>query len=536
MILGASTVSGTLNVTTAGALTQSGALAVTGTTTLAAGAANNITLNNAANNFSTVGVTNGNNVTLVDANTLDLGASTVSGTLNVTTGGAITDSGNLVVMGTTTLAAGAGNDITLDSVGNNFSTVGITSGRNVTLIDSNALNLAASTISGSLNVTTAGAITDSGNLNVTGTTTLAAGAGNDITLNSIGNNFSTVAITSGRNVTLVDSNALDLGASNVSGALNLTAGGAVTESGALNITGSTSLTATAANTDILLNTQPNNFGGGVTFAGTQSNFRDIGLRNTNAGAVVPVLSGLTNLRNLDLIHDNAGVTLPTLNAAGAMNVIAGGAITQSGNVNVTGITTLNSGARDITLGNGGNNFSTVVVSGNNVILRDINALDLGASTVSGTLSVTTAGALTDSGNLSVTGTTTLAAGAGNDIILDSAGNNFSTIAITSGRNVTLVDSNALDLGTSTVAGTLNVTTGGALTQSGAVTVTGTTTVAAGATNNITLNNAANDFSTVGITSGNNVSLADANALDLGTSTISGNLNVATAERSRTVGI
>jgi trimeric autotransporter adhesin len=432
-------------------------------------------------------------------------------------------------MGTTTLAAGAGNDITLDSVGNNFSTVGITSGRNVTLIDSNALNLAASTISGSLNVTTAGAITDSGNLNVTGTTTLAAGAGNDITLNSIGNNFSTVAITSGRNVTLVDSNALDLGASNVSGALNLTAGGAVTESGALNITGSTSLTATAANTDILLNTQPNNFGGGVTFAGTQSNFRDIGLRNTNAGAVVPVLSGLTNLRNLDLIHDNAGVTLPTLNAAGAMNVIAGGTITQSGNVNVTGITTLNSGASDITLGNAGNNFSTVVVSsGNNVVLRDINALDLGASTISGTLSVTTAGALTDSGNLSVTGTTTLAAGAGNDVILDSAGNNFSTVAITSGRNVTLVDSNALDLGTSTVAGTLNVTTGGALTQSGAVTVPGTTTVAAGAANNITLNNGANDFSTVGITSGNNISLADANALDLGTSTISGNLNVATA--------
>ena len=61
-ILGASTVSGTLNVTTAGALTQSGALTVTGVTTLAAGAGNNITLNNAANNFSTVGITSGNNV------------------------------------------------------------------------------------------------------------------------------------------------------------------------------------------------------------------------------------------------------------------------------------------------------------------------------------------------------------------------------------------------------------------------------------------------------------------------------------------
>ena len=76
------------------------------------------------------------------------------------------------------LAAGAGNDITLDSASNNFSTVSITSGRNVTLNDTNALVLGASTISGTLGVTTAGAITQSGALNVTGTTTLSAGAAN----------------------------------------------------------------------------------------------------------------------------------------------------------------------------------------------------------------------------------------------------------------------------------------------------------------------------------------------------------------------
>ena len=70
------------------------------------------------------------------------------GNLNVTTSGAITDSGNLVVAGATTLAAGAGNDITLNSAGNNFSTLGVNSGRNVTLVDSNALDLGASTVSG----------------------------------------------------------------------------------------------------------------------------------------------------------------------------------------------------------------------------------------------------------------------------------------------------------------------------------------------------------------------------------------------------
>ena len=73
LILGTSTVSGTLGVTTDGAITQSGALNVTGTTSLAAGAANDITLNNASNNFSTVGITSGRNVTLVDSNALGPG-------------------------------------------------------------------------------------------------------------------------------------------------------------------------------------------------------------------------------------------------------------------------------------------------------------------------------------------------------------------------------------------------------------------------------------------------------------------------------
>ena len=67
-----------VNVTANGAITQSGALLVTGTATFAAGAANNITLGG-ANDFSTVVISNGNNVQLTDINAIDLGASTVSG-------------------------------------------------------------------------------------------------------------------------------------------------------------------------------------------------------------------------------------------------------------------------------------------------------------------------------------------------------------------------------------------------------------------------------------------------------------------------
>jgi hypothetical protein len=326
---------------------------VTGSTTLSAGSSD-ITLNNLANNFSTLAVSSGSNVILADATALDLGASTVSGKLNVNTNGALTQSGALMVAGTTTLVAGSGNDITLTNASNDFSTVTVTSGRNVALTDASALDLGASTISGILDVTVRGAVSQSGALNVAGTATFAAGTSNDITLNNGANDFSTLAVTSGRNVTVQDANAVNLGASTVSGTLNVTTDGNLTQSGALV---------------------------------------------------------------------------------------------------VTGLTTLSAGAGDITLNNASNNFSTVAVNGaNNVTLADANTIDLGASTVSGTLNITTNGALTQSGTLTVAGPATLVAGSGNDITLNNAGNDFSTVTVTNGNNVSLRDANNISLGTSTVSG------------------------------------------------------------------------------------
>src|SRR5262249_40550304 len=150
--------------------------------------------------------------------------------LSVTSSGAITQSGALSVQGNATFDAGATNDITLNNVGNVFNGgVGITSGRNVQLRDSNALVLRGSTISGSLDVTAGGPIPDQTGVifQVAGPATFAAGAGNDITLNNTLNDFSSVAITSGRHVVLVDTNSIALAASTVSGNLGITASGAV---------------------------------------------------------------------------------------------------------------------------------------------------------------------------------------------------------------------------------------------------------------------------------------------------------------------
>jgi len=83
-------------------------------------------------------------------------------------------------------------------------------------------------------VSAGGAITQSGALTVTGRTTLAAGA-SDITLTQAGNNFLRVDVTSANHVALTDSDALMLGTSTVSGALDITNNGALTQGGALTV-------------------------------------------------------------------------------------------------------------------------------------------------------------------------------------------------------------------------------------------------------------------------------------------------------------
>jgi len=57
------------------------------------------------------------------------------------------------------------NDITLNSLTNDFGTVSVTSGRNMTLMDANALNLGVSTLSGTVGITSHGTLTLMGKLN-----------------------------------------------------------------------------------------------------------------------------------------------------------------------------------------------------------------------------------------------------------------------------------------------------------------------------------------------------------------------------------
>ncbi len=203
-----------------------------------------------------------------------VGGGTALASLSITGSGGVSQgaSAQLIVSGSTTLAAGSSTDITLSHASNNFGSVIITSARNVTLVDVNAIVLGAGTVSGTLSVTAGGAITQSGALVVTGSTTLAAGSANDITLGTSTNNFATVSITSGNNVTLADTNAIVLGASTVSGNFSLTtSGGAITQSGALLVTGTTTLNTGAAAITLTYTTSSNSFGGRLSITNSGAN-------------------------------------------------------------------------------------------------------------------------------------------------------------------------------------------------------------------------------------------------------------------------
>jgi hypothetical protein len=151
--LGISTVGGNLAAASGnGNVTQDGPLAVTGTTSIAAGTGN-IDLSNAANTFAqavsasgavisltdtgplTLGIVGASgNLTLASIGALDLGISTVGGNLAAASGnGNVTQDGPLAVTGTTSIAAGTG-IIQMNNPGNTFGGKVSTTGSEVSIV------------------------------------------------------------------------------------------------------------------------------------------------------------------------------------------------------------------------------------------------------------------------------------------------------------------------------------------------------------------------------------------------------------------
>jgi len=238
------------------------------------------------------------------------------------------------------------------------------------------------------------------------------------------------------------------------------------------------------------------------------------------------------------VVNDAGLQFAASSVGGDLHATATtGNMTQSEALDIEGTTTLITIASNasITLGTTSNAFTGALLittndndsggtDGDVTIHGGTTALVLGASTIAGDLTLTSAATgtagMTDNGTLDIRGTTTISA-SGVDVTLNSVANNFQGAVAIDGVNVTVVDADNIMLAASTATGNYTLTAGGLVVDdnSGALAVTGTTTINAGG--NVVLDIATNNFQGAVAIDGVNVTVVNAGAIELGTSTVTG---------------
>lgn len=551
--LGTGTLSGSLSATAGGPITQaSGGLRVTGTSSLTS--TGSLTLTDTSNSWTGAVALSAGAVQMRSTGALTLAASTVS-SLDLTTGGPVSQTGVLTVTGTTTLNAGSAAITWLNGSNQFGGAVSLQGGQaqlsaqgalrlgsldvdGLTVQSTGALNLGQGDIAGPLAASSnAGGISQSGDLRVTGTASVQAGA-SSVTLTSSGNQWGgavTVAggtsqVTSGGSLTLaslavgaltVNANgAVNLGQGSVGGALNVnSSGGTITQAGALDVSGTASIQ-----------------GGNITLTQTGNQWRSP--VNLSGGAAQITANGALRLGTLTtggLTAQSSGpLNLGQGTVAGNLLANSGGAsITQAGGLEVSGNSQFTATGADITLTDTGNRFlGALSLVGRAVAVYNqpslsfgtltFSSLDatsagsivLGTGTLTGSLSARALGGTVTqtAGGLGVAGDVSVQASAG--ITLGDTGNRFGGIVSLNGGTATLTNGAALRLGASNVNGNLVVTSAGPLTQTGVLNVSGSSAFDAGS-GDITLTQPGNGWGGPVSLRGGSVQFTTGSALRLG---------------------
>ena len=208
-----------------------------------------------------------NSLTIASSNNVVLGSLNVQ-SLNVNSGGSITQTASITVVGTTSIIADS--NVTLDIDTNDFGGAVSVSGASVSLDDTNSIVLGDIDASVFLLVEADGDISDgpSGALgdgiNVVGPTTIIAGG--VVTLDNDVNDFGGAVSVSGASVSLDDTNSIVLGDIDASGTLHVEAGVSITDAefalvpgDAIDAVGQATFIAPLVTLDNVLN----NFAGGL---------------------------------------------------------------------------------------------------------------------------------------------------------------------------------------------------------------------------------------------------------------------------------
>jgi autotransporter-associated beta strand protein len=513
---------------TAGSLDLSGVVSGSGFALTKTGAG---TLQLDGTNTFTGGVTDSAGILLADNNTaLGTGTATIASGAALDLSGGITVANNLTISGTGSTAqgglvsTGASNNtvsgtVTLAAA----STIGATAGATLTL--SGAIGDGGSGFGLTVGNAATGTTVFSGANAYAGSTTIAGGTLEILNSGTLGNGSGSTTVNSGATLAfggsvntrtaLLTLNGAGVGGNgsliNISGSnsfagpitlgANTTIG---TTAGSLDLSGvigGVGFGITKTGTGTLQLDGANTFSGGVTdSAGTVIATNSTALGSGNAavssGAALDLGGGITVANNLSLV--GAGVT-----AQGALVSTGGMNNTESGNITLTGATTLGAAANStLTLSgvidDGANGYALTVdnASTGTTVLSGANTYGGGTTLSAGVVSVTNSSALgtgsvTDDSELDLSNNITVA----NNLTLNSTGNAVNNLSgvntlsgtITLSSTATMVTASGSTLTISGAIGdggsALGVTKTGAgilaLTTSSTESYTGTTTVNAG---------------------------------------------------------
>jgi filamentous hemagglutinin family protein len=452
---------GALTVYGGGTLTLTGANQYTGATTVGLGTSvGTLSVNGAAiADTSAVTVDSGSTFNLTGSETIGSLAGAGNVTLNANTltaggdntstsySGVASGTGGLIKAGTGTLTLSGVNTYT----GATTINAGTVSVNGTALADTSAVAVASGATFDLTGNETIGSLAGAGNVTLNANTLTAGGDNTSTTYSGVASGtggltkagsgtFTVSGASTYSGLTTVSAGTLKLGAAG--GATNTPlgttgAGTSMTAGAVLDLNGFTLGTAEA----LTLN------GTGIGSGGAL----------TNSSGTAATYSGAITLGSASSIVAGSGKSLfatGTINGAYALDVMGGGSITLGGSIgNSTPLASF-SGAAGTTLNINGGAVSTTgaqTYSG---------ATTFGATTTLTAVGISATGAVT-----ATAGTLTLAAGTGNATLTNTS-NNFSTVTVTSGADVSLIDANALTVAGISVTGLVDVRT-----QTGDLTLT-----------------------------------------------------------------
>ncbi len=428
MTVAGATVGGNLALAGGSTIGQSGAVhAASLNVTTTNGA---ITLTNAGNTFATATLsTSGtDNASLTDASALTIASANIGGTLTLTGGAGIGQSG--AIHAAALNATTTGGAITLTNIGNTFATANLATGGsdNATLYDTSALTISSANVGGTLTLSGGSTIGQSGAIHAASLTVTTTHG--DIALTNAANTIGTATLsTAGSdNAALADASALTIASANIGGALTLSGGAAISQSGAIH-SGALNVSST---------------GGAITLTNTGNIFGDATLATSGS--------------NDASLYNTQALTIASANVGGALTLSSGAAIGQSGAIHAAtlNVTTTNG---DITLANAANTIGSanLTTSGtDDAVLVDASALTLTGADIGGTLTLTGGGAIGQSG--AIHAATLIVSTTSGAINLNSTTNAIGSanFATSGSDSATLYDSISLDITGAAVGGTLTL--------------------------------------------------------------------------------